>query len=550
MVESIAVSQQELQLYVDEMVTLAVSSNVIAAVPRTENIYEATCNILIKEMGMRMAWVGIAGEDGRIHAIAACGREDGYLSAVEDGWGGCADGSAPSERAISTMHPQVVNDLATDPSEALWKTEAVKRGYGSVMAIPLITSENSVLSVLTLYSDRAGYFTKKRIRKFMIFANQAATAIENRLLVEDIEQRNKEIAGQLALLSQSQQKWQLTFDSITDLVSIHDADYRVIKSNKAFRAYCGLGPMNSPAQRCFELVHGTCSPAEGCPHKTTLNSQQPATHEIRDPKSNKLLRVSTFPFHTPDGVFQGSVHIARDITAEKDQELRLIMSERLASLGQMASGVAHEINNPLASIAGCSEGLLNRVKNGRCDADRCQNYFEIILDEVRRCKNITTSMLSFVRTSSYEKKEVSPAGLLDKTVEMVGFQGRLMDVDIVRNYGEDLPVIVANEGELRQVFLIIIMNALDAMGEQGRLELSTAREADSAVIRISDTGIGIPEKAQKNVFDPFFTTKMNTGGTGLGLSIARKIIMNHGGTITVHSDEGKGATFVITIPLH
>jgi hypothetical protein len=119
MVESIAVSQQELQLYVDEMVTLAVSSNVIAAVPRTENIYEATCNILIKEMGLRMAWVGIAGEDGRTHAIAACGREAGYLSAVEEGWGGSADGSAPSERAISTMHPQVVNDLGADPSGPL-----------------------------------------------------------------------------------------------------------------------------------------------------------------------------------------------------------------------------------------------------------------------------------------------------------------------------------------------------------------------------------------------------------------------------------------------
>ncbi len=158
-------------------------------------------------------------------------------------------------------------------------------------------------------------------------------------------------------------------------------------------------------------------------------------HEIRDPKSNKLLRVSTFPYYAPDGAFKGSVHIARDITAEKDQELRLIMSERLASLGQMASGVAHEINNPLASIAGCTEGLLNRVKSGRCDADVCPNYFDIILDEIRRCKSITTSMLSFVRTSSYEKKEVFLAELLDKTVEMVGFQGRLTDVDIVRNYG-------------------------------------------------------------------------------------------------------------------
>jgi len=550
MVGSISVSQQELKLYADEMVALAVSSNVIAAVPRTENIYEATCNILIREMGMRMAWVGIAGEHGRIHAIASSGFEDGYLAAVEDGWDKAVAGRGPAERAIRTMHPQVENDFAAGPSEALWKTEAVKRGYGSIMAIPLITTENSVLSVLALYSGLAGYFTKKRIRQFMIFANQVATAIENRLLMEDIEQRNKEISKQLALISQSQQEWQLTFDSITDLVSIHDTNYRVIKSNKAFREYCGTDSASNPAEKCYELVHGLCSPVAGCPHKMTIENQQPATHELRDPKTNKLLRVSTFPYYTPDGVFQGSVHIARDITAEKDQELRLIMSERLASLGQMASGVAHEINNPLASIAGCTEGLLNRVKSGRCDTGVCINYFEIILDEIRRSKNITTSMLSFVRTSSYEKKEVSLDDLLEKTVEMVGFQGRLADMEIVRNYAEDLPRIFANEGELRQVFLIIITNALDAMEERGRLGLSTALEGDSAVISISDTGVGIPEKSRKNIFDPFFTTKMSTGGTGLGLSIAHKIILNHGGTINVQSEEGKGTTFVISIPLH
>ena len=184
----------------------------------------------------------------------------------------------------------------------------------------------------------------------------------------------------------------------------------------------------------------------------TMDDQKPATHEIRDPKTNKLLRVSTFPYHAPGGAFKGSVHIARDITAEKDQELRLIMSERLASLGQMASGVAHEINNPLASIAGCTEGLLNRLKSGRCETNMCKNYFEIILDEIRRCKSITTTMLSFVRTSSYEKKEVSPAELLDKTVEMVGFQGRLMNVDIVRNYGEGLPVSSRMKGSCGRFF--------------------------------------------------------------------------------------------------
>jgi signal transduction histidine kinase len=225
-----------------------------------------------------------------------------------------------------------------------------------------------------------------------------------------------------------------------------------------------------------------------------------------------------------------------------------MMTERLASLGQMASGVAHEINNPLASIAGCTEALRNRVRNNRCETATCEEYFTIILDEIRRCKNITTSMLSFVRTSSYEKKEIVLHELIDKTIEMMGFQGRLADVEIVRDYAGATPLFSVNEGELRQVLLIILTNALDAMEDRGTLEITTRVREESVVLKIADSGGGIPEQDIKKIFDPFFTTKSHRGGTGLGLSIAHKIILNHGGAIHVSSRGEQGSDFTIDLP--
>jgi two-component system cell cycle sensor histidine kinase/response regulator CckA len=241
--------------------------------------------------------------------------------------------------------------------------------------------------------------------------------------------------------------------------------------------------------------------------------------------------------------------IVRDITDEKEKEMQLIMSERLAALGQMASGIAHEINNPLATIAACAEGLLNRLRKGQLNLDLLENYLGIISEEV------TTSKLSFVRKVEYEKKEVDINDILDKTIELIGFQGRFKEVEVAKHYGQTMTA-RGNEGELKQVFLAIIVNALDAMEDVGTLTLDTqiicsdpqAEKGESVCIRIGDTGAGITPELVNRIFDPFFTTKGEKGGTGLGLSIVHKIIKDHNGSIAVDSGSGAGTTFTITLP--
>jgi two-component system NtrC family sensor kinase len=275
----------------------------------------------------------------------------------------------------------------------------------------------------------------------------------------------------------------------------------------------------------------------------------PSDVEITDPVRKKTLVVSHFPYSLLDGSFGGSVSLIRDITEDREKEMHLIMAERLGSLGQMAASIAHEINNPLASILGCVEALHFRVKQDRYDAVLFDKYLKIVQEEVARCKNITTNMLSVSRSVTYEKNTLDINVTLQRTIELVGYQGRLKDVQVNKDFASGLPPLRGNEGELRQVFIAVITNALDAMNDSGVLTIGTREEGDTISITIGDTGSGIPQELVSRVFDPFFTTKSDQGCTGLGLSIARKIVANYKGEITVVSVQGKGTSFTITLPL-
>ncbi len=372
--------------------------------------------------------------------------------------------------------------------------------------------------------------------------------IERRQAEEAKEKAVVELRNMVSLVSRSQREWQETFDAIGDMISIHDANFTVLRANLAFAANRGKHPRDVVNKKCYEFWHGAGGPVSNCPHIRTLQNQQPATEEVRDPTTQRIFRVSTFPYRSQENDVIGSIHVARDITEEKEQEMRLIMSERLASLGQMAAGIAHEINNPLASVAGCAEGLLAKIRKGACNPDLLEEYLNIIREEAARCKGITTAMLSFARKSSYERSFFSVSEAIDKTVEIIGFQGRLKDVSIRRRYGDSASHVFGSPGELRQVLIIILTNALDAMEDRGSITIETGNEDGAISIRIRDDGPGMPAEVRDRIFDPFFTTKSEKGGTGLGLAIAHRIIQNHNGSIAAASEPGSGTTFAIRLP--
>ena len=237
---------------------------------------------------------------------------------------------------------------------------------------------------------------------------------------------------------------------------------------------------------------------------------------------------------------------------ERTKELReaqahLIQSEKLASLGKLAAGVAHEINNPLGGILIYSHLLLE-------DMDRNSPYYknlEKIVKETTRCKDIVKGLLEFARPKEPETTSTNINELLDKSLSLVESQSLFQNIRVEKQYAPDLPLIVADSSQLQQVFMNIILNAADAMRGEGELKLRTSLDADGRYISIdfSDTGPGIKEEDKKKIFDPFFTTKEVGHGTGLGLSISYSIIRKHQGTIEVQSAPGEGATFSVRLPV-
>jgi two-component system NtrC family sensor kinase len=225
----------------------------------------------------------------------------------------------------------------------------------------------------------------------------------------------------------------------------------------------------------------------------------------------------------------------------------LIQSEKLASLGKLAAGIAHEINNPLGGILIYSHLILE-------DSEKNSSHYENlkkIVKETTRCKDIVKGLLEFARPKEPEMSMVDLNELLNKSLSLIERQALFQNITIRKFYATTIPKIFADGAQLQQVFLNIIINAAEAMNGDGILTLKTFSDKSGDMIHIefTDTGHGIREEDKKRLFEPFFSTKEVGKGTGLGLAISYGIIQKHQGVIEVQSEAGKGATFTVKLPL-
>ena len=224
---------------------------------------------------------------------------------------------------------------------------------------------------------------------------------------------------------------------------------------------------------------------------------------------------------------------------------KLVHQEKLASMGQLAAGVAHEINNPLGSILLLSDVMYKEIPEN----DPHRDDMEMIIKETTRCKNIVSDLLNFSRQQQVLAQDTDLHNLMEKTIREVEKKSDFKGVEIIRQYSSDLPIIQADPDQLHQVFTNLLNNAAEAMESGGMITVSTrSMDQNWVEIKISDTGIGIPEENLGKLFTPFFTTKALGKGTGLGLSIVYGIIKMHRGQIQVSSQAGVGTTFTITLP--
>ncbi|MGO9569989.1 MAG: response regulator [Desulfomonilaceae bacterium] len=268
---------------------------------------------------------------------------------------------------------------------------------------------------------------------------------------------------------------------------------------------------------------------------------------VLDKAGNEIPTYLSAAILYEDGREAGSVGIFTDLREHRKLEKQLLRSEKLSSLGKLSAGIAHEINQPLTGVLTFAHLLLRKFK----DDEKTRKDLETIVRETTRIRGIVQGILDFARETPMQKKPRKIDEVLDQTLEIVVHQQRFFGITLEKNYDPSLPEVVVDSNLMEQVFMNIILNALDAMHGSGTLTVRTRRNNGWAEVEFSDTGTGMPEEILDKIFDPFFTTKDSTEGMGmgLGLAISYGVVKNHNGDISVSSKAGQGTTFSIRLPL-
>jgi len=348
-------------------------------------------------------------------------------------------------------------------------------------------------------------------------------------------------------LEQAAQEWRTTFDSLTDMVCIIGSDFRISRVNRAYATMLNKEPQELLGKACYETIHKTDCPCHYCPHQQTMETGKPAHEEFFEPTLGLHIEASTSPVFGENGDIKGSILVMRDISARKQMEQQLMLTDRLASVGELASGVAHELNNPLTSVIGFSQLLME----GEIP-DNIKEDLSLINSEAQRAAGIVKNLLTFARKHAAVKQATRINNLIEDVLKLRAYEQKVNNIEVVRKYTSDLPEIMVDYFQIQQVFLNLIINAEFFMTEahhRGTLTISIEKVDHAARISFTDDGLGIPQENLNRIFDPFFTTKEVGKGTGLGLSICHGIITEHGGRIYAESEVGKGATFIIELPI-
>ena len=343
------------------------------------------------------------------------------------------------------------------------------------------------------------------------------------------------------------EQWQTTFNSITDRIYIVDNDFKLVRVNKAFADAVGRNPEELIGDTCYRVLHRSSVPIVTCPLKKMALTKAPVTAEYFEPSLGIYLDITSSPILDDKGEVIGAVLIARDIAERKRMQEQLMLTDRLASVGELASGIAHEINNPLTSIITFSQLLSEKDLAGDIKED-----LATINSEARRTAEIVKNLLTFARKHPPKKQPTLIHNVIEDALKLRAYNQQQNNIEVYRQFAPDIPEIMADNFQLQQVFFNIIINAEYFMilaHNRGRLTITTEKVDGFIRVSFADDGPGIQKENLSRLFAPFFTTKEVGKGTGLGLSICHGIVAEHGGRIYARSEQGGGSTFVIELPV-
>ena len=370
------------------------------------------------------------------------------------------------------------------------------------------------------------------------------------ILTTDLE---AQVLERTRMLTQAKEEWLQTVDAIGEPLTLISTDFVIQRGNMHLSERTGIPIQRISGRRCWETVVAGSEdgPCRGCPVPHCLETGERHESEVIDQETGTVWVVSAYPVpvegeQTGDpGAVASVVCSYRDVTEERDLQNRLIQSEKMAAVGTLAGGVAHEINNPMGGILAFAQ-LLMRDKS--LD-EGVLTYVREIEESAQRCRKIVQGLLEFSRSApTDEQTDVDINSVVEKALFLVEHTVGKHKAEIRRGLSVGLPKIRANANQLQQVVVNLITNACGAIEGTGGVNVRTGEGPAEIWIEVEDDGVGISEADSDKVFVPFFTTKPQGEGTGLGLAVSLGIIESHGGTLTFESAPGKGTVFRVSLP--
>jgi PAS domain S-box-containing protein len=339
-------------------------------------------------------------------------------------------------------------------------------------------------------------------------------------------------------------------DLIHEDVLVIAPNFQILDANDALLKRLGLRREEVIGRSCFELTHHYAAPCSvescQCPLKETMATGKPftTTHVHLDKDGGEHhVAISCYPLMGPEGLI-GAIEIAKDITRDIRMQRSLLQQEKLAAIGRLSAGVAHEINNPLTTVL----TTVMLLQEDLTPEEPLYQELDTIAKETLRCRKIVASLLDFARQSPLKKDNIDVNAMLTETAALARKQANFKGIAIKPSLKQGLPPVLADKNQLQQAVINLLLNAIEATPSGGNIDVITASDPRQKEVRITvtDSGVGIDKNLIEKIFDPFFTTKES--GTGLGLAITHGIVEQHGGRIDVDSTPGQGTSFMIVLP--
>ena len=512
----------ELNRRLSELFSLQELSYILSESLQLDRIIEQVVRYAVRFLDARGALVALQGEGAEPIRVAAA---DGTLTDLR-GQIVPPDDPGLVARSLGRERFELVRDSSGGPTRLLGDLEA-----GSAASVPL-RAHGVVVGTLVVTDPRGGSFAPEDIRLLSTVATHAAVVIANARFFE--------------MVRRAKEQWETAFDALSEGIAVVDEAGRVRRANRSLAEMLG-GPL--PKLIGEHLCHALLGQSDALMSllEEARRDERPPPLVARSDVLGRMLRINAarIASTTPE---QSVVVLVEDVTEQQAMESQLIQSEKLVAVGQLVSGVAHELNNPLTSIAGLSEFLLEQKELGQKD----RGHLRVIHEQAERAGRIVRNLLTFARKGPAERSYVDLNELLNRTLMLMSYDLRLRDIEVAKDLAADLPGVLGDRHALQQVVLNLVTNAAQAVSDNppDRARAVSVRTwSDGAVhLRITDSGPGISPEVQAQLFTPFFTTKEPGQGTGLGLSISYSIVEAHGGRITVEQPPEGGASFRVDLP--